>query len=116
MTQVVQWFAILYDTVMMALNFLIFWRLLRAEYVSNRAVMFFSSIILYMAAEGFALGYIIYERGSPIAELPALVLASIPLLVSGVIKPQNVRLQGSVKYSLLLATSLVVDEVGMGYL
>ncbi len=65
MTQVVQWFAVLYDTVMMALNFLIFWRLLRAEYVSNRAVMFFSSIILYMAAEGFALGYIIYEGGSP---------------------------------------------------
>ncbi|MCG2907500.1 MAG: 4Fe-4S binding protein [Sulfolobales archaeon] len=116
MTQAVQWFAILYDTLMMALNFLIFWRLLRAEYVSNRAVMFFSSIILYMAAEGFALGYIIYEGGSPIAELPALVLASVPLLVSGAIKPQNVRLQGSVKYSLLLATSLVVDEMGMGYL
>ena len=111
-----QWFTILYDSVMMTINFFIIWKVVRSEFVNRRALLFFTSIILYMAAESFAIGYIVFYHGTPFVEVPSLVLASLPLLASVFVKQETVRLNASVVYSFLFSSSIVVDEVGMGYL
>jgi len=101
---------------MMVIDFFILGFILRKEYVNKRAVFFFTSIILYMGVESLAFGYIIYYHGDIFAEPLLLLIASIPLILSVTVKSEVVKVKKDNISSLLLAFSVVFDEVAMGYL
>ncbi|BFH72349.1 4Fe-4S binding protein [Sulfurisphaera javensis] len=107
---------ITYIVLMMAINFAILGYILRKEYINRRAVLFFTSIILYMGVESISLGYIIFYHGSLFIEPLVLFLASIPLIFSALVKSEVVRVKTSNSLSLLLSFSVVFDEIAMGYL
>ena len=111
-----QIFSLIYIIAMMAINFFILGYVLRREYLNRRAVLLFSSLILYMGVESLAFGYIFFYRGSIIVEPILLVLASIPLFLSASVKSEVVRVKKDNLLSFLLAFSVVFDEISMGFL
>ncbi|WP_338602642.1 4Fe-4S ferredoxin [Sulfolobus tengchongensis] len=105
-----------YIILMMFINFWIIGHIVIKEYVNRRVVLFLSSIILYMAVESIALGYIVFHRGEIFIEPILLLFASVPLFLSSITKNMIVRLKSDIISSLLLSGVIVFDEISMGYL
>ncbi|BAB66783.1 4Fe-4S binding protein [Sulfurisphaera tokodaii] len=105
-----------YIVLMMGINFAILGYILRKEYLNRRAVLFLLSIILYMGVESISLGYIIFYHGSPFIEPVVLLLASVPIIMSAIIKSEVIRVRSNKLSAFLLAFSIVFDEIAMGYL
>lgn len=100
---------------MMIADFTILFYVLRRSLVTRRVIFFISSILLYMAVEAADLGYIIFYKGPIFSEPISLLLASIPIILAVKIKDSSIQWRSDKIASLILALTIVFDELAMGY-
>nr|WP_256201758.1 hypothetical protein [Sulfuracidifex metallicus] len=103
-----------YLTGMMIIDFFILWLLFRSYNASRKAVLFISSIFLYMSTEATDIGYILFYHGSILVEIFTIFISSIPILLSLKVKDKGYWRDDMIS-STLLTVTLVLDEVSMGY-
>ncbi|MUN29173.1 4Fe-4S binding protein [Sulfuracidifex metallicus] len=103
-----------YLTGMMIIDFFILWLLFRSHNASRKAVLFISSIFLYMSTEATDIGYILFYHGSILVEIFTIFISSIPILLSLKVKDKGYWRDDMIS-STLLTVTLVLDEVSMGY-
>ncbi|ARM74969.1 4Fe-4S binding protein [Acidianus manzaensis] len=106
---------IVYIVGMMIADFTILYYLLRSSIVSRRAVLFVSSILLYMATEAADIGYILFYHGSILIEPITLIIASLPILLSLLVKDYKTHWREDKTSSITLSITIVLDELAMGY-
>ncbi|MQL55662.1 4Fe-4S binding protein [Acidianus ambivalens] len=100
---------------MMAADFIILYYLLRRPIVNKKAIFFVSSVLLYMSVEAVDIGYILFSHGSIIIEPASLIIASIPIILSTMMKNSVTRWREDKSSALTLALTIVADEIAMGY-
>ncbi|QKR00784.1 4Fe-4S ferredoxin [Metallosphaera tengchongensis] len=111
-----QTLVLLYLVGMMSVDLSVLYYVLRKPLVSRGAVLFTSSILLYMSLEAMDLGYIIFRHGSLLEEPVTLTLASVPALLSLKGRDSVIRWRSDLRLASVLGLTLVLDELSMGYL
>ncbi|AWR96489.1 4Fe-4S ferredoxin [Acidianus sulfidivorans JP7] len=110
-----QFVILVYIIGMMIADFIILYYLLRRSIVSRKAVLFVSSILLYMAIEAADIGYILFYHGSILVEPITLIIASLPIIFSTFTKDAAIHWREDRTSSLTLSVTIVLDELAMGY-
>ncbi|MUM65283.1 4Fe-4S ferredoxin [Acidianus infernus] len=100
---------------MMTADFIILYYLLRRPIVNKKAIFFVSSVLLYMSVEAVDISYILFSHGSIIIEPVSLIIASIPIILSTMMKNSITRWREDKTSALTLALTIVADEIAMGY-
>ncbi|MFP3218308.1 MAG: 4Fe-4S binding protein [Acidianus sp.] len=100
---------------MMTADFIILYYLLRRSIVNKKAIFFVSSVLLYMSVEALDLAYILFSHGSILIEPISLLIASIPIVISAMMKNSITRWREDKTSALTLALTIVADEIAMGY-
>ncbi|BDC18376.1 4Fe-4S binding protein [Acidianus sp. HS-5] len=100
---------------MMAADFIILYYLLRRSIVNKKAIFFVSSVLLYMSVEAVDIAYILFSHGNILIEPFSLIIASIPIVISTIMKNVVTRWREDKTSALTLALTIVADEIAMGY-